>query len=1345
MLVAFMMALLFGSISMVAYAEDSETDVAQPIVKYIKNSYTSGAYMFEENGVLRYGIPISGDEKEYQWEFIEHDNGYQIRNVASGNTITLSGGIGAKTYVKKVDNVTLNDLWKLDATLPSDEFQNFASASSEYKGVALHIIELTDGYVASEEIGAMLSYGEARWGLFDESEMNFAGVIRDGFCIGLGTKYLKVDGANIVVGTPTSPDDNFIWNFEMSAGGKLIYNLGQKKYLKADGSSLSLVDKANATEFTFYASNGATITTSESALALRSGVLSVVSKASGDTMSIVLASAVSGVLGDLKMEGVYTLSNSWFSMYMLDDNGIPTYGNSNPNNSQIHWEVIYDEATGFSALKNVGRNEYMYLGENGLSFSKDVVYFWKVLRSSNDLYPNAIRFQSKANSAVFLHMENTNGQLECSSTVQPTWGSPHWEPTKFDASATESMQGTTVEADKWLRIKSSYSQNLYFYQTNGGFAYGSVSENDARSHWKFVQDGDAYVLMNRSFNTYVGVLDNGFLTKTEDMSEAVRFKLSKYTEDGAYLILKSNEKEYLSHYLNIKNRDSLIYLSLVSVDIPETRWLFEDAPEEIATNEIVVNNTNLSSFKEEGKYVLDGKTVEVEHYANYVRVIASDGKYLYINDKGKTTWGKFTHDYDTKYYFNYTKFGDNLKIEHKDTSLILKQIATDRKFNLKDGYIIGKQSTISVYASEAKEYAVKLHSLQEGISTTFSIDGVVATTIRSGEASEIKLALHRGNNLIKVSRIDAVDEIVIKDIISNGYQGATLGLSSYEFEEGKTNANIEVDNRDRFSMPNEASGRSYVNLENVTEYAEVTLLNDMNALTLRYSVPDTLDGKGTHYSLSMYVNGKEVTDLDLSSEKTHLYKEWNYTNNPEDGYHHVYFDEVTYVFDEIQPAGTVIRFRRDFDDEADYYALDTLETELIAQKIEQPANSLSIEDFGAIANDGKDDTSAFLSCLASATNQRKEVFIPQGTFEIHKSFELVANNTVIRGAGYWYTTINGIQFTIKGNNISLYSMRVMGDHNTRRDEADRAFVEIASGSSPSNFTLANMWIDHYKVGAWLDVVDQVFISGNRIRYTYADGINLHAGVTDAVVENNSIRSTGDDGLAGWSDGIENTNLRLRYNSIENPWHANCIALYGGTDLHVYNNICTDTAYAGAGINISSNFKPTNFKGVVNVYNNLIIRCGGDNEDVKRDVGGIWFNMVVGYDAFASMKVHNNVILDSTHQGISFNGTAIICSLILEENVISGSGSYGIDLSSELYGKVFLKNNSVSGSVLEDILEGYDKKNAEVIISNDVIEIATDNTAFVSLWSVGGVLIGVAVALAVVLTLILVKKHRREDK
>ena len=106
-------------------------------------------------------------------------------------------------------------------------------------------------------------------------------------------------------------------------------------------------------------------------------------------------------------------------------------------------------------------------------------------------------------------------------------------------------------------------------------------------------------------------------------------------------------------------------------------------------------------------------------------------------------------------------------------------------------------------------------------------------------------------------------------------------------------------------------------------------------------------------------------------------------------------------------------------------------------------------------------------------------------------------------------------------------------------------------------------------------------------------------------------STGDDTIGLWSQGTSNLDIVIKFNTIRNPWLANGVGIYGGTNITVSDNIIKDTVYAGAGVNISTNFQPTPFVGSVKVLRNTIIRCGSENQNDT--VGGIWFNYGSCYD------------------------------------------------------------------------------------------------------------------------------------
>lgn len=90
------------------------------------------------------------------------------------------------------------------------------------------------------------------------------------------------------------------------------------------------------------------------------------------------------------------------------------------------------------------------------------------------------------------------------------------------------------------------------------------------------------------------------------------------------------------------------------------------------------------------------------------------------------------------------------------------------------------------------------------------------------------------------------------------------------------------------------------------------------------------------------------------------------------------------------------------------YGVDFVEIEEVPQPISQPANSLNVVDYGAKPNDGKDDYNAIRNCISAANIQGKDVYFPEGTFNIGRKWTFYGKNIKVTGAGMWYTNI---QFT----------------------------------------------------------------------------------------------------------------------------------------------------------------------------------------------------------------------------------------------------------------------------------------------------------------------------------------------
>src|SRR5258708_20044878 len=113
-------------------------------------------------------------------------------------------------------------------------------------------------------------------------------------------------------------------------------------------------------------------------------------------------------------------------------------------------------------------------------------------------------------------------------------------------------------------------------------------------------------------------------------------------------------------------------------------------------------------------------------------------------------------------------------------------------------------------------------------------------------------------------------------------------------------------------------------------------------------------------------------------------------------------------------------------------------------------------------------------------------------------------------------------------------------------------------------------------------MNNVTIKNTVIADQIADGINFHQGVTNSRVVNSLIRNTGDDGLAMWSQvvggqpGVENANNVFDHNTVQNPSLATGIAIYGGRDNTVSNNIVADPRRQRSGLHAGPPLSSTPF-------------------------------------------------------------------------------------------------------------------------------------------------------------------------
>lgn len=577
---------------------------------------------------------------------------------------------------------------------------------------------------------------------------------------------------------------------------------------------------------------------------------------------------------------------------------------------------------------------------------------------------------------------------------------------------------------------------------------------------------------------------------------------------------------------------------------------------------------------------------------------------------------------------------------------------------------------------------------------------------------EVMLPLRTGYNSVSLERTAAdtgtgqveIDAVVVQNNINLAYRGATLPYSTYEAEHMATNGTLIGPSRVYLDVASEASGRQAVKLDQTGHYVEFQAAQEANSIVVRYSIPDAPTGGGIESTIGVYVDGEFRTELNLNSAYAWVYGNYPWSNDPKQGSAHRFFDDAHALVGDI-PAGSTVRLEVREADDAEYYIVDLIDLELVAPALEMPNGFLSITDFGAIANDGLDDTAALRATMEAAKAEEKGVWIPAGTFEVGDGL-LILDDITIRGAGKWYTKLNEAKFFGNGSNIGVYDLMIDGKISVRDDEAQTNGFEGAFGPGS---TVQHVWIEHTKTGLWLTrpinkggytfntdlSTNEFYIAGSRIRNVMADGMNFSVNTKNSMAEHMNIRYPGDDGMAMWSflehvptDFTENNTYR--FNTVQLPWLANNIIVFGGKNHKIQDNIVMDTVAHGAGISVSTKFTPTPYEGTILVERNTLIRTGSDDAGAGYSTGAIWI-YAYDRDIDTEVNIRHNTALDSTYYGLSIGGARTLGSVdsqrakvTVEDMVIDGTGLTGVQISSTIKGAINFKNVVIRNTKLGNI-------------------------------------------------------------
>jgi hypothetical protein len=530
--------------------------------------------------------------------------------------------------------------------------------------------------------------------------------------------------------------------------------------------------------------------------------------------------------------------------------------------------------------------------------------------------------------------------------------------------------------------------------------------------------------------------------------------------------------------------------------------------------------------------------------------------------------------------------------------------------------------------------------------------------------------------------------------------GAITPFTSYEAEAGLLGGGSTIyyltnPPTTEYSSPElEASGHAFVALTGTGQYVQWTNNTGGNiaAINLRSCIPDAPTGGGITNTLDLYVNGTFRQAFAVSSKQNYNYEGTNYNGqtdkNPADGDPRDFWNDThALIAGAAIVAGSTIRFQQDSTNSASFYYIDVIDVENPPAPLSQPANSLSIISYGAVSNNPSvDNTAAINNCFSAALSQGKIAWIPAGTYYFSAyNGCLNASGITIAGAGPWYSTLDRVtpasDTSGAGNIITTTSCTLSNvslDCNSwSRDGGNNNGAVNFAGT---NWVVNNVWIQHVSSAFWCAGLGGI-AENCRVLSVWSDGGNFNQyqsgnGIgSNLTYSNNFVRGTGDDAMAiNATEGAGYTpmnNIRYVSNTSVDAYGGKGIAVYGGHNLTVTNNLITDSARYD-GIEIGYFSQSASISNAL-VSGNVLMRCGGNGYNdmtAALEVGTQNTNIID-----QGITTSGNIVSNSIYGGLMVDDST---NCTFTGNVITmwNQGTYGVTIWANAIGNGSFTGNSV---------------------------------------------------------------------
>jgi hypothetical protein len=307
--------------------------------------------------------------------------------------------------------------------------------------------------------------------------------------------------------------------------------------------------------------------------------------------------------------------------------------------------------------------------------------------------------------------------------------------------------------------------------------------------------------------------------------------------------------------------------------------------------------------------------------------------------------------------------------------------------------------------------------------------------------------------------------------------------------------------------------------------------------------------------------------------------------------------------------------------------------------------TLDITTFGAVGNGTTDCRAAINNCFASAAAGGHDVFIPNGTFKhngtltFNGSGRIFGNgDTSILKAG----TSGQEALFLTANGVRIENLMLIGFGSPRMsaDETQKLVLQTVD-----NFVITGVHIKDTTTGGMkMNGCSNGHIHHNTVENTHADSIHMTISGSlashDIVVEDNTVRFSGDDGVAvvtyGGPSHVKCSNITIRNNDIRFNTNGRGIGILGGQNILIYDNVVHGGTSDKAGIYIAAegNIYDTSGVDTVCAALNELTDCGSS--------GSTGHGSFVVYNSQPGARVDNvriasNTIINSRKFGIAVIG------------------------------------------------------------------------------------------------------------